>query len=455
MKNTSFIIIPFYSIYEKSSSIDDYYYSDLYSKFEIGSNNQQIEMKLQLNSFPLYLTEKKSVSKNFQPYISHDSNTYNRILKLLFYDKDFISGITSTDYFTLNPTKVKMNFKFILAEQMTFYPVIPPGSIGFRISPLSSYREKKINFIEQLKEKKIISDYSFSFHFNEKDENNGEIIIGVGLDEIKNEFKNKIIIKSGSSEKQLDWGFMFNNVELIKYNNSENNISCFCNDDAILDLSHNYIISTKAFSYFIKKIFFNKLIEEKKCQIEEIKNSNYYNYLYRIIKCDKNIYNHISNNFPIIKFTLKDINSLSLNFTYKDLFFNKDDHIYFNIILYHIENENDFNINLDLCKNSRWIFGKLFFKKYPLSMNKDKKIIIFYFRDKNEVKDIDIINKNENNSKVKLKIIIWILVILLFLLGFALFHFIKKNFWLKNKISNKNRKNILVNEMEYFPHSDE
>ena len=143
MKNTSFIIIPFYSIYEKSSSIDDYYYSDLYSKFEIGSNNQQIEMKLQLNSFPLYLTEKKSVSKNFQPYISHESNTYNRILKLLFYDKDFISGITSTDYFTLNPTKVKMNFKFILAEQMTFYPVIPPGSIGFRISPLSSYREKK------------------------------------------------------------------------------------------------------------------------------------------------------------------------------------------------------------------------------------------------------------------------------------------------------------------------
>ncbi len=104
------------------------------------------------------------------------------------------------------------------------------------------------------------------------------------------------------------------------------------------------------------------------------------------------------------------------------------------------------------------MFGKLFFKKYNITLNKDKKIIMFYFGDNNKIYEDDetnIINKNENINKTKLQIIIWILVLFLIVLGFILFHFIRKNFLLQNKIYNKNRKNVLVNEMEYFPQYNE
>ena len=456
LNNISYIIIPFYTKHENESLLSSYYYNDMYSKLKIGSNNQQIEMKLQLNSFPLYLVDQKAVSKFFIPFIPQNSITYNSFSKLIFYDKDFISGTISNENFIIYSKKI--NLKFILVDQMSYFPIIPPGSIGFGISPSPSNKEKNINFIEQLKGNNIISEYSFSIYFNKYD--SGEIFIGEDLEVIKSEFKNKdkIIIKSGTNERQIDWGFIFKDVQLIKneiIDNNNTNISCFCNDDAILDFSNEYLISTKAFSYSIKKIFFNKLIEEKKCIIEEIKNSNYYNYLYRIIKCKKTIIEYISANFPIIRFTIKDINSISLNFTYKDLFFYKNDYIYFKIILYHIEYENDYKINMDLCENNRWVFGKLFFKKYNITLNKDKKIIIFYFDNNQDNEENNKIYRNEKKNKAKLQIIIWILVFFLIILGFILFHFIRKNFLLKNKIYNKNRKNALVNDMEYFPHFDE
>ena len=455
INNISYITIPFYTKYGNKSSISSFYYNDIYSKITIGSNKQQIELKIQLNSFPLYLVEKKSVSKNFIPYIPQNSTTYNSFSKTLFFDQDFMSGTISTENFEINSSNI--NLKFILAEQMSYCPIIPPGSIGFALSRSSSNKEKNINFIDQLKLNNIISDYSFSILFKRDDE--GDIIIGENLDKIKDEFNNKdkTIIKSGTNEMQLDWGFMLKNIELIQNNT---NISCFCNDDVILDFSHEYIISTLAFSYFIKRIFFNELIQEKKCIIEEINNINYYNNLYRIIKCEKtdNINNYLINNFPTIKFIIKDLNPLTLNFTYNDLFFVKNDYIYFKIILYNIENENDFKINLKFCEKNRWVFGKLFFKKYNITLNKDKKIIMFYFGDNNKIYEDDetnIINKNENINKTKLQSIIWILVLFLIVLGFILFHFIRKNFLLQNKIYNKNRKNVLVNEMEYFPQYNE
>ena len=448
--NIYFINIPFYTKYENKSIITSYYYNDIYSKIDIGSNNQQIEMKLQLNNFPLYIVEKKSVDRLFLPYIPQDSGTYNSFSKVLFYDKDFISGTISTDYFIVDSKKI--NFKFVLASQMSYVPIIPPGSIGFGVSSSSSNKEKNINFIDQLKTNNIISGYSVSFIFNENDK--GEILIGEDLDIIKKEFKNKlkIITKTGTNERQINWGFMFKNVELI---NNNNNISSFCNDDAIIDLSNEYIISNKAFTYSIKKIFFDKLIEEKSCEIQKINNTNYFNNFYRIIKCKKNINDYIIKNFPIIKFTLKDINSFSLNFTYEDLFFYKNDYIYFKIIIYHIDNENEYKINLDLCEDNTWVFGKILFKKYNITLNKDKKIIIFYFDNDKHIDEVNIKNNNENKNRNNYQIIIWILVFIMFLLGFALFHFIRKNFWLQNKINNKNRKNVLINEMEYFPQLNE
>ena len=72
---------------------------------------------------------------------------------LIFYIQDFISGITSNDLFTINSKKISL--KFILAEQMSYFPAIPPGSIGLGVSPSSANMKKIIPFIDQLKEKVI------------------------------------------------------------------------------------------------------------------------------------------------------------------------------------------------------------------------------------------------------------------------------------------------------------
>ena len=63
--------------------------------------------------------------------------------------KIFISGITSKYNFIFNTKKEAL--RYILVDQMPYFPTIPPGSIGFRASPSSSYKEKNINFIGQLK----------------------------------------------------------------------------------------------------------------------------------------------------------------------------------------------------------------------------------------------------------------------------------------------------------------
>ena len=449
-KNNSYIILPIYTKSENKSSIVSSYYKEIYTKIDIGSNNQQIEMKVQLNNYPLYLVEEKSVSDLFQSYIPKNSKSYSSIIESFFYDKDFKSGIISEEYFRINSTKIKICFRFILAQQISYFPIIPPGSIGLGISPPSSIKVKNINFIDQLRTNSIISDYSFSFIFNEKDSD--KIIIGSDLDKITKGFENseKIIIKAGTNERQIDWGFSLKDVELI-INSTNTNVSCFCNDNAIFDLSNEFIISTYIFSSFIKKYFFNKLLDENICVIEEINNVNYFSSLYRIIKCDKSANKYIMQNFPIIKFVIKDINYFSFNFTYQDLFFFKNEYIYFKIIIYHIEN--DLIIDKSLYTKNRWIFGKLFFKKYNISLNQDKKIIIFYINNKDKKED-NKIYKSENSNKSKFEVIIWILILILFIMGLCLFHFIKKNFWLTKRINNKNRKNFLVNEMEYFTQYD-
>ena len=66
------------------------------------------------------------------------------------------------------------------------------------------------NFIEQLKNKNLISSYDFYFNFN--NQNSGNIIIGSKPNEIsKEKYKNKnyITLKTSSFNSDNDWNIKF------------------------------------------------------------------------------------------------------------------------------------------------------------------------------------------------------------------------------------------------------
>ena len=185
------------------------------------------------------------------------------------------------------------------------------------------------------------------------------------------------------------------------------------------------------FSYFIliKTNFFEKYINSSICQEILLLDKSH------SFVCDKNKLNmkvkEFYKLFPSIYFY-----SFHLNYTFtltgEDLFLEKDDKIYFMLFS---KNE---NIN-------NWRFGEVFFKKYYLTFNHDSKTIGFYIKNLNE-------NKNEeqpkNNSKGKKKInysiIIFIIGILLLVIeiGFCIYCFYKKGFWLNRK----KRANELVDD---------
>ena len=100
----------------------------------------------------------------------------------------------------------KINYCEVLTE---------PGILGFLIK--EKYDEinvTKLNFINQLKQKDLISNYYFNFHFNS--ENSGNIIIGEKPDQYDtkynsdkyNYFSSKIFMVGND----IDWRLIFDKI---------------------------------------------------------------------------------------------------------------------------------------------------------------------------------------------------------------------------------------------------
>ena len=125
-------------------------------------------------------------------------------------------------------------------------------------------------------------------------------------------------------------------------------------------------------------------------------------------------------NFPPLEFYNKDLN-YTFKFDHNDLFVKNNNRFQFLIIFEQYE------------KNNRWKFGRIFFKKFLMVFDYDKKQIGFYIKEgKNKIKN------NNNNIIIIIIIISFIFVLILFVYKL----FIKKN---KRKI----KANELEDNYEY------
>ena len=262
-------------------------------------------------------------------------------------------------------------------KRCAYLGLLPPGiSTGLTNS--------KINFIQQLKSKKIIDNYNCYMRFNK--DKTGEFVIGAAPHEVKpeNYLESDLYMTHARLINDIfSWEILFTSIYLIdnisnkKYNLKPSN--------GVIKINENFIHSTKDYFNNITEIYFDQYFTNGKCKMETIQ-KNYNRYF--VIYChQKNFTINDMQKFPILSFQSTDLNFI-FNFDYNDLFLKTKDKYIFKIIY-----SGDYNY---------WKLGKIFLEKYQFVFNYDSKMFGFYqkFIPENiEGDQIYDINKDKDKAK--------------------------------------------------------
>ena len=302
-------------------------------------------------------------------------------------------------------TKTKINsLIFNLAIEIEdlgiYYPkweiLTQSGILGMSLAERLLEEENlgDFNFIEQLKNKNLISSYDFYFDFN--NQNSGNIIIGSKPDEISKEKynnKNYISLRTSSFNSDYDWNIKFDKIYYgdIKIKQIQ---------QMALRIEFGLITGDSEWLNILEEQFFSKLVKNKTCSKE------YYNemaayYIFFCYYCTKNI--NLSEFKPII-FTINEYN-YNFSLTKDDLFLDIGDKYIF---------------LMAFGKFSKLYLGYPFLKKYQLIFNQNDKTIGFYL-DKKGVSPSTISTLN-----IYLIAIIILSSLLVCLIVFVIIYFCKK-----------------------------
>ena len=390
----------------------------LYKKIELSYNSKKYDKDL----------EQKIINTTNFWYITDNSTTFNLIDGYYMIYSDIF-------YFqNLNNNQTKIELKFNIYTSQNKYKC---GIISLK-NPVYPYFGLEMYFINEIKEKDLISEYYFTFIYNENnslfnynnDLNLGKIIIGESphiFDPDKYK-KDDEIINNGNEFTLFINQMKFNTS---KFNYSEENFKLE------LSFTSGFIKGSSSFRDEIKKIFFEELFKKNLCS-EEYLEENLYIATHRVYSCNntKEVQEQIKS-FPTLYFEIKQ-NNLTFIFTYKELFSLFNEKIYF-------------LINFKDGNYTEWKMGDIFLRKYLTSFNYDAKTISFY---KNQVDEINskskvpdfTENKDDNISKVEIGKIIRIIVeivmgIIIIVISVLLYK--------KYKSSRKKRANELNDDEDY------
>ena len=411
-KEKKYISLEFYSKYSFESE-KKYFHENitknyLYSKIKLGSNEQVIEMKLDLNHYETYILKNTFVNKEYIPFDTNNSKTFKTFKRFYTKNNEFSSGLLALDELIINndTQKIKMeNFYFGYIDE-GFKKM--PGSIGFSVFKKEIYPQKTMNFIEQLQNRSLINNNNFAFIFDLNNNNNykGNLYIGEHISqiipEVLNEYERAMIKMSHRSyNEEAISSLDINGVYLGNY---EYNI----------DTVNNNSLNKKVEAFSSLKCFRESFV--------------YYSYFYAV-KCDKSI---DIKSFPDLIFDFSsDLEKVNIILDYNDLFELKDDFYYFKIIL-------TWNTDESVIINKNWILGKEFFRIFLINFNMERKDITIYYKKKLK-------NGEENKSNEKWTMLILILTVFI-LSGIIILLVIKAN-KLKYIVKNRSRLNVLEVEL--------
>ena len=421
--NSIYISLPFkiqnFNYEKETSLIKNYIYKDIQTTFLVGTPAQKITISACLGEYTTFILSHDAKGFNGSIYnkeISKSFTSYTEKPEFYFF-QIFNKGIDSLDNFYIEKSKTKINnLEFMLATEVgvnnchiNYCEVLTqPGILGFLIKEkYDSLNITKLNFINQLKQKNLISDYYFNFHFDTED--SGNIVIGEKPHEYDNLHYNEnnyLLTQTVILQKDIDWRMSFDKIYYGE-NEMENQKS------VILRIEYGLIMGDFPWQKYLESNFFNKYINETKCfKNKTTDTENYFTFYY----CNKNI--DLSEFKPFSFY----INYFNYNFTLtKDDLFIQDDNKYIFLMVFG---------KYDL------IFGYPFLKKYQLIFNQNSKTIGFY----NETKN----SESPNNSfNIYYIAIIILSIILIFLIGITIYLYI-----LRNKNKKKNAEELTNEENE-------
>jgi hypothetical protein len=184
------------------------------------------------------------------------------------------------------------------------------------------------------------------------------------------------------------WGLKFSDIYYKNDNNSQTSISLESQRTAHIEFNYELIIAPNETCVILENIFFEEYIKKNICFKD-----NLGNFKETFFYC-KNIKEFDIKKFKTIFFKSADLQTI-FELNYDDLFYYKDDYIYF----------------LILFRGSSWIFGELFLKKYYLVFNQDLKTIGYYMNIEEERSINNDDSDNENKDKINLIHILLILIL--------------------------------------------
>ena len=358
------------------------YFRNIMTNIELETPKQNISLFIKTNSDKCYITSVNNSTINSSAKVSNFyqfsldeyynekiSSSYKegicKINKYFFYPYDEICTSNETLIFHINETiSMKKEFPITLVRNLDDNI---PGYIGLLHNDLEY--ESTYNLIIRAKSQKLISNYFWFFNFdkiNPLEKNlKGNLIIGGQPHEIyPNKYSYDDLELTSSYKSSFagrSWRLL---VDKIYIENSDENYTKI--DGRILTLNHEIynIITTMEFHNIIKKLFMEELLQENKCFVSNF-SQNIYKYMnLSFYYCHKSTKDILYEKMPNLNFK-----SIALNFifelTKEELFYEKDNFIYFMIIF---ANE----------PNTNWIMGQMFTFKYNFCFNNDIKQIGLY-----------------------------------------------------------------------------
>ena len=428
--NSSNISIPFkvqdYIYGDKDSLILKYIYKDILVKFLVGSPPQNVHLSACLGEYSTFIIPKNIDEFDDATYMSNISHTYKALSSepesFLFQLYD--SAIKSKDDFVIEGTNITINnLVFNLVQELndnSFYCsyceiLTQPGILGLLLAQMKNFEENiyQTNFINQLKNKNLISSYDFYFSFDSS--NTGKIIFGSKPDEQnKNNELNYVTMKTSSSNGDLDWSIQFDQIHY-------GNIKMTQIKSMLLRIEFGLITGYYEWENVLFNEYFSDLIKNKKCFKE---NTNALGHYLHFFYCNKNT---DLSGFKPFSFT---INEFEYNFTLTkdDLFLDIGDKYLFLMVFGGI---------------SELVLGLPFLKKYQLIFNPNMKTIGFY------------IDKKDNNltfGEILRKYIIVISVLVVALISLIILAVV---FFIKKKKSKQNATELLDDIDNYNQEKEE
>ena len=372
------IVFPFRTIKEKSNGeinenseeynsnhfLNDYFTRFNYIPMKIGFPTQDVNFLLSLEDCGFKIGN----FTNCEKYMANYSCNYNEQHSSTFIIKDSYNEGNSVEeviyaYEDLQLKDIKKfsNIGFYLGNRDKNNNLC--GIIGLKLGFFDECI-KYNNILQSFKSKKITNNYKWMMKYNTLDE--GLFIIGANISEIIPNYKaeNMFSFNTIISGINLIWGLPLREIICggdVIINTNEYRIK--------LDIDFSLIKGDKTYSEYIEKYFFDKYYFKGICYKYIWNYDEFNNYI--IIECKKGKFGSDDiDKFPNLSFNIE--YGTILNFEGKDLFTETKYKYFFNVVFI-----SDSSMNYILESNS-WIFGKLFFKKFPVIMDSDTKTISIY-----------------------------------------------------------------------------